>query len=527
MSLLSVVRESVGLGPSAVAEATRIYEGAAALRTESFAYVNEGMSYMTQLSIALEEKGWLPAGGFRRDGGTGLSFEAIQSAAANARALAIGNPIMARAVEARGSFVWGQGVKITGLGRLEKDKSVRKTLLDAEAQERLDFEKATTGNVLILVNDDKSLELIPFHEITGAVYNPNKSSEIWYFHRRWETTTTDYATGVETTEVQRMLYRNYDFDSPREIDRTVEYMPVGEDGTLIPVSSPRAIRGVTIYQGGVVRHVASHRMEGSAWGIPDVLAGIFYATEHKELIEAADSVFRAQAQYAITWKAKTRKSLEQVAATVAGPAPVDPATGKPMNYGGSIGMGDNVEMQLMKQIGGGIDFSNFEAIANLASVSLGLPVDIVLGKEERDTTLPFTTKASMRKQQRIWKEAIRDVAEMLGKPTAKAFFPKIDPDPAFRAMQTITGIAALKLHSPDQITELINEMLEKDEWDDKAVDVEEWADRTTATANPGSTEITGDDGPITGGQGQTGKVGKLSDGDHSLRDAGDQEHTKS
>jgi len=525
MSIMSVFRESLGLGSDSITEAKRVYDGAAALRQESYTYVNEGMSQMMSLSLALEERGWLPAGGFRREGGVSLSFDAIQAASASARALAIGNPVMARAVEARSSFVWGQGVKITGLGRLEKSKSVRRALLDADAQERLDFEKATTGNVLVLVNDDKTVELIPFHEITGAVYNPEKASEIWYFHRRWEVVTTNYDTGREETRVERMLYRNYDYEASREIDRDVDYAQ-GEDGIYYASYTPRSIAGVPIYQDGVVRHIASHRIEGSAWGIPDALAGIFYATEHKELIEAADSVFRAQSQYAITWKSKTKKALEQVAATVAGPAPIDPNTGKPMQYGQSMGFSSDVEMQLMQKIGAGIDFNNFDAIANLASVSLGLPVDIVLGKEERNTTLPFTTKASMRKQQRIWRDAIRDIGELLGKTSVKAFFPKIDPDPAFRQMQTITGIAALKLHSPDQIVELVNEMLEKDEWEDKAVDVEDWADRTMATANPGSTEVTNDDGPITGGQGQTGKVGKLSDGDHSLRDQGQQEHTQ-
>lgn len=524
MSVLSTFRESLGLGPSAVSEAERIYDGAVALRQESYSYVSEGLSHMTQLSLALEERGWLPAGGFGTEPGTALSFEAIQSAAANARALAIGNPLMTRAVESRGAFVWGQGVKITGLGRLEKSRSVRRVLTDTEAQERLDFEKATTGNVLVLVNDDKTLEVIPFHQITGAIYDPQDSSKIWYFHRRWEVIYTDYETGDAKKEIRRGLYRNYDYEAPREIDRNVDWIE-GEDGSYIPYYTPRSIRGVPIYQDGVIRHLASHRMEGSAWGIPDVLAGIFYATEHKELIEAADSVFRAQSQYAITWKAKTKKQLTDLAASVAGPMPVDPNTGKPMEYGRSIGMGADVEMQLMQKIGAGIDFSNFDPIANLASVSLGLPVDIVLGKEERNTTLPFTTKASMRKQQRIWSEFIRDIGEMLGKTGVKAFFPKIDPDPAHRQMQTITGAAALKLHHPDQIVELINEMFEKDDWDDKAVDPEEWADRAQASVVPGSTEIGNDGQPITGGQGQTGQVGKLSDGDHELRDEGGQAHT--
>lgn len=529
MSAWSVFTESLGFGPNVVDEAKRSFDGAVEMRQQTFSYMSEGMAKMAELSIALEDRGWIKMDGFARDANGALSFQAIKAGAERARALATGNPIMRRAVQARHSYVFGEGVKITGLGRVAKNVKNRRNLLDEAAMERLDFNKAVDGNVFILVNDDdKTVEIIPLAEITGAIYNPNDRSEIWYFHRKWEEVKSDFDTGTEQTVERRMLYRNFEYAAPREIDTIVEYMRM-EDGTEWPVYTPRSIRGVEIYQRGMIRHVASNRAEGSAWGIPDAIAGIFYATEHKELIEAADTIFRAQSQYAVTWKSKTKKALEQVAVSIAGPKPVDPLTGKEMQYGQQVGFGSDVEMQLMQKIGAGIDFEHFDPIANLASVSLGVPVDVVLGKEERSTTLPLTTRNHMRSQQRIWKDVLRDVFEILGKSGAKAFFPKIDPDPAFRQMQTIAGLAALKIWSPDKMAELGNEMLGKEEWEDTADDPSLWDDYAAKAPAAGSTEVDledEEDGPTTPGQGQTGKVGKLADGDHSLRDQGQQLHTQ-
>lgn len=526
MSVWSVVSESLGFGTSVEMEARTSFDEARALHGQSLAYVSEGMAKMAELSIALEDRGWLKVDGFSREKGGSLTFAAIRAAAEQARALATGNPVMARAVQARHAYVFGEGVKITGLGRVAKNVRNRRNLLDEAAMQRLDFTKAVDGNVFILVNDrDKTVEIIPLSEITGAIYNPNNRSEIWYFHRKWEEVQSDLDTGTEKTIERKMLYRNFEYDAPREIDTQVEYMQM-EDGTEWPIYSARTIGGVEIYQYGMIRHVASNRPEGSAWGIPDALAGIFYASEHKELIEAADSIFRAQSQYAVMYKSKTRKSLEQVAVSIAGPAPIDPLTGKPAQYGQTAGMGSDVEMQLMQKIGAGIDFDHFDPIANLASVSLSVPVDVVLGKEERSTTLPLTTRNHMRSQQRIWKDVFRDVFEMLGKTGAKVFFPKIDPDPTYRQMQTIAGLAALKIWSPDKIAELGNETLGKDEWEDVADDPSLWDDYSAKSTAPGSTEVTVDDDgqPITPGQGQTGRLGKLADGDHFLRDEGQQEH---
>lgn len=532
MGRWSDVREAAGFGPTRTVVAERLVQQAQVMRADAETYVQEGVgAMMARLSMALEDRGWIKMDGLERDGqGLRLSFEAVKAASANATALGLGNPIMARAVEAQFGYVWGDPPQFDGLGRLEKSPSIRANLTDATAQWQLEFDKATGGNVFVFIGDDKTVQRIPFSEIIGAVYNPRRSDEAWYYLREWNVIVEgDQIKGNARTKTVRKLYRNAAWDAPREwdLDPVLGYDPqAGEaaDEAIIGYQ-PRVIDGIQVETSGVLYHAATKRVVGGIWGVSELLSGIFYATEHKELVEAGDAVWRAQSQYAVQVKGKTRKALESVAAEMAGPAPADPATGKPMQYGNTLGSGADIEMQLMQKIGAGIDFSSFEPIANLASIGTGIPVAIVLGKEEPNTTLPFTTKQTMRLHQRFWQDFYRDVFALLGKPNAKVFFPKIDPDPTHRQMQTIAGVAALKVVSPEEVRALVKETLGRQDWAEAVPDPEAWEKFAAKTTAPGSTEVSGD-GPVTGGQGQSGRVGKLSDGDHELRDEGQQEHTQ-
>ena len=517
MSAGDVVREFFGLGPNRTQVAEQMLTQANATFESAGEYVREGM--MSALSIALEDRGWLRVDGFDRDeAGNHLTFQAIKAAGANGSALVQGNPIMHRAVDAQAGYVWGDGFRITGADKIIKNPKNKKNIFSRAAQLELETTKAATGNVLIVVDDDNTMWRIPFYEIQGAVYDPQDRSSIWYFYRVWTEQVPDFETGKPTPVERKMLYPRMDYTPPND-------------------GYPDGLYGMPVYSTGVVKHVAPHKLVGGAWGLPDLLAGIFYATEHKQLLEAADSIFRAQSQYAVAYKGKTRKAVEAVAAEIAGPAPVDPRTGEPMQYGQTAAFGNDIEMQLMQKIGAGIDFNHFDPIAGLASVVLGIPLEVVLGQETKDTALPFTTKRTMRNIQQMWEDAFQDIFDyMVSSKKAKEvkmFWPRMDPDPTFRQVQSIAGVAQLRVASPEQILGLVVDTFGVD-WDPSEVaDPKKW-DKFLGIKNQpivaGSTEPnqsgSGGTQNITGGQGQTGQVGKLSDGDHSLRDQGQQDHTK-
>lgn len=535
MGFLDTTRDFLGFGLRTANVAEQQLADAERLRTEAYAHVSEGVASITSLAMGLEDaKGWLRVDGMERgEDGHHLRFSAIKEAAKHGAALVTGNPIMHRAAEAQAGYVHGDGVRIKGADKIIEDKTNRTNVFGATALMELEMTKVATGNVLLFCRDDQKILRIPFSEIQGAVYNPEDPSDIRYFLRAWDEVYTDFTTGVPQTVHRKMLYRNMTYDAPREIDLE-EYNLL--EGVLNPDGEPyepawdvraRRIQGVEVNIEGVVRHVAPHRMAGGAWGLPDLLAGIFYASEHKELIEAADSIYRAQSQYAVKYTSKTKKALQEAAAQVAGPPPTDPRTGEPMKYGQTVGMGSDVDMQLMTKIGAGIDFSNFDPIASLASTALGIPLEVVLGTEGKDSTIPFTTKRTMNSIRRMWTEVFEDIFTHYSKRKVSIYWPKLDPDPTHRQVQSIVGVAKLRVASPQEVRQLMAETFDAD-WDiDKMPDPKEWdeffgTEEQEPVIAPGSTEPA----TITPGQGQTGQVGKLADGDHELRDEGLQDHTK-
>ena len=499
------IRELIGLPPSKMArENQALVAEVEYTKSGALEYVRESM--MVALSIALEDRGWIRTDGFDRGAGSHLTFAAIQAAAQNGRALVQGNPIMSRAALAKTSYVWGNGVKVSGADELVKRRKNKRALFSEEARIRLQMGKIHDGNVLIFITGQDAT-IIPFYEIKGAVYDSEDPSLIQYFYREWEEKTTDFTTGTPHTTPRKMLYPNMDYDRGG-------------------VAYPPTIKDVAVNRDGVIRHVKANSLLGGAWGVPDLLAGIFYAGEHKELIEAADSIFRAQSQYAVQYKTKTRKAFENVAASIAAPMPTDPRTGETAEYGQSAVFGQDIEMQLMNKIGAGIDFAHFDPIAALASVVLAVPLDVVLGKEvATEASLPFSSLQAAKMEQRFWDDVIHDVLEQMGRQASKikTAWPKINPDPTHRQVQSIVGAAKLKVVSPEETRSLLRDTFGAD-WADAVPNPKLWEKFEPKTVAPGATE--GGTEPITPGQGQKGQLGKLADGDHSLRDEGQQDHAR-
>lgn len=502
------LRERFGLPPSRLAQEARALstELVEARQGNGMAIVRESM--MMALALAYEDRPWIRTDGYARDDwGTHLSLKAIQTAGSESMALIQANPVMASAANSKVSYVLGNGVRIKGnaaVTRLMDEKRIRNAVFSVEAREQMLLLKMAMGNVLLHCQaGSDNITRIPFEEICGAVYDKDDPTIIQYFYRKWMEKTTD-PEGVTSTVERKRLYPNSTYETGG-------------------VSLPESINGVTVDSDPVL-HIYGKRY-GGAWGVPDLLAGIFYATEHKELVEAGDAIYRAQSQYAIQYKTKTKQAFEKIAVSLAMPANVDPRTGEPSEFGNAAVFGQDIEMQLMNKIGAGIDFGSFDPIAALAIAGLGIPVNVVNGKEEPGKELPFSTLQKMKLEQQYWADVYADIFEMFGikRSKVRVFFPPIQPDPTHRQVQSIVGAAKTKVITPQQTYELFRDTFGAD-WDDKVGDPKLWDDFGEQKLAPGAVEGPGQ--PITPGQGQTGKLGKLADGDHELRDEGGQAHTE-
>lgn len=507
MGATDVIRTTLGMAPARPNKSQLALEQAKQFRDEGYELARESVSMMMQLSLALEDRGWLPADGLRREPGSGnLSLEAVKKAAENGRALGTGNPIVVSAIDKKIAVMLQRPFQISGADDVVKKNKQR--FFTTTAMSEHIRGKATAGNLFWVLNPGtKGMSSVPFSQITSAVYDQNDQSVIKWFLREWDEVYTDLNHVTHTTH-RKLLYANKDLE---------EY----------GYELPSVLYGIAVYPFGRMFHIAPNKLPNQPWGLPDMLAGIFYTAEHKELIEAGDSIYRAQSQVAVQYRSKTRKAFEAVAASIASPLPADPLTGEPLEYGATQNLGPDVEMQLMSKIGAGIDFATFDPIAALATSVLGIPVDIVLAKEKAGDAMPVVMVAKMTVEQQFWSEVFEEVFEYFSKQKAKIYFPKINPDPTHRQIQSIVGAAKTGVISPQQTYELVRDTFGAN-WEDSVPHPELWKPFVEAlkpaTTAPGSTEPGAQ--PVTPGQGQTGQVGKLADGDHSLRDEGQQDHAR-
>lgn len=513
MGIRDTTLEFLGFQPTKTTRGERAIQQGEMMVQEAQQFVRDGVSMMLQYNIALEDRNWISTSDFERNpDNSHITLKAIQNAMLGARALASGNPLIRSALLAKSAYILAEQVRITKAGKLTSDRRNKRYLFSLNALIDIVVAKATDGNILWFENNlSKQVTRIPFEQIKGAIYDSVDTNEIQYFLRVWDKKVTTFDTeGHPDTKTVRLklLIPNRDWERGG-------------------VPLPDFVGPIPVAQDGFIYHFAANR-SGGAWGVPDMLAGLFYTEEHKELIEAADAIYRAQSQYAIQYKTKSKAALQNVAAQMYGPAPRTD-DGTPSPYGQSIAFGDDIEMQLMSKIGSGIDFANFDPIAALATSVLGIPIKTVLGEEAAAESLPPTMLRIMMMERSLVDGILVDIMEDLGKPNAKTYWPPIDADATHRQVQSIAGLAALMLASPPEIRALMRETFGQ-EWADAVPDPAEWepflkVKAAGVTPPAGSTE-TPPGGPVTPGQGQTGEIGKLADGDHSLRDAGEQDHTK-
>lgn len=491
-SLADNARAFLGFGPSRTTLATEAIAKGEEMQSAAYSYAQE--SIIAALNVALEQGNWREYGSPSGEQGQ-LSFQAVKKAADAGRALVLGNPIMTKAAQARAALVFGEGLRITGADGIYEDDALMEHLLGIQALTENLTTKVADGNLFFVYGPGGFQQRIPFYQIVDALLDPEDDTKALFYLRKW------------TVKVQ--IPGPDGINTVKEQERSMLYVNSQYKRGDLPL--PETLAGIPVYQYGKMRHLNMNKLVGGLWGYPDLMAGIFYAAEHKELIAAGDSIYRAQSEVAVEYTTKTQKALAQVAASILPPIPEELARDGG-GYGQTVAHGDDMEMKLTQKIGAGIDFTNFDSIANLASVALDVPVDVVLGAEPRDVALPATTKKALKIEQKVWIELLESILHEIGYTEAKVWFPKMDPDATHRQIQSITGLHAMKIASPKEVRALVQDTFGTD-WPEEVPDPSEWEDFLKVGAPAPAAA------PIAPGQGKTGQMnGQLADGDHELRD---------
>lgn len=327
------------------------------------------------------------------------------------RAAAIVNPLLRRARALRTSYVWGQGVTITGAEQDDKgqdtDTVVQGFLTDerneaacfgAQAREDAELDLFTDGNHFraCFVNPmtgHTQVRPIPFPEITDIVTAPGDRYTTHYYLRQW---TEEQAGAFGRGTVQRKAYypdiRHQPLTRPQRIGDT-------------PVLWPGEVGGAAIQQVKV-----NSPGRGSVWGIGDAWAALPYATGYKGFLEDWLSLTKTLSK--IAWKITDPNGRSQQMRATAN------ALGGAQGVGGVAATGTG-DLQAVPKTGATIDADSGRPVAAMVAASLDLPVTMLLadpgvtGARATAETLDKPMRLAMQMRQQVWAAADRALLQFV------------------------------------------------------------------------------------------------------------------
>lgn len=382
---------------------------------------------MSEVQLAIDDIGWQPLGG-QAEGIHEIPLIKLKRLSELCRALTTVNPLVKNGVGIRTSWIWGDGVKISvssstrGRPRssdTELPKSLRRVFGSTQAQMELERSLAADGQLFFLCDPrTRTVQRLPFWQITGAVTENGDSETVLYYKRTWDDSEVDLDTGVTEGAMTEMWYPSSELEG-QPTDKVMH----------VPVDTRRRIV-----------HIPVNRMTGWRWGVPDVFPCIFWSKAYKEFLENCATLTKAYARFAWKVTSQTGRGTARVAAQIAAAPQRDPLTGKPLQVGASAVLGAGQDLTAIQR-STGVNFNEGRPLAAMVAAGLGVPLPMLTtdpGDGSRSTaeTLDEPTILSMRARQNLMDDAIKEVCRVL-RYNVVIEWPEIDAEPVHRRIQAI------------------------------------------------------------------------------------------
>lgn len=382
---------------------------------------------MTDVQLAIDDIGWQPLGG-QAEGIHEIPLLKIKRLSELCRALTTVNPLVKNGVGIRTSWIWGDGVKISvssstrGRPRssdTELPKSLRRVFGTTQAQMELERSLAADGQLFFLCDPrTRTVQRLPFWQITGAVTENGDSETVLYYKRTWDDSEIDLDTGVTEGAMTEMWYPSSELEG-QPSERVMH----------VPVDTRRRIV-----------HIPVNRMTGWRWGIPDVFPCIFWSKAYKEFLENCATLTKAYARFAWKVTSQSGRGTGRVASQLAAAPQRDPMTGKPLQVGASAVLGAGQDLTAIQR-STGVNFGEGRPLAAMVAAGLGVPLPMLTtdpGDGSRSTaeTLDEPTILSMRARQNLMDDAIKEICRVL-RYNVVIEWPEIDAEPVHRRIQAI------------------------------------------------------------------------------------------
>lgn len=496
--------------------------------------------------LALEDIGWRPLAGVA-DSSNSFTLDGLHRASELCRAVATVNPLVERGLKVRTGYIWGSGVSVVakefisgGPGR-PRSVNVEPTLppgLDdvltgSLAQMEIEMTAATDGNLFFLVDKkNKTVQRVPFEEITEAVSQRGNRERILYLRRTWNDWDLELDSGAAvddrpTTDPDfnrgGRSWTNMNRDGAQSVAfrNTSVWYPTS---SLVEQNDRKRVRtridGDPVDHSKVIVHIAFNRLVGWRWGIPDVLPAVWWTKAYKEFLENCATLTKAYARFA--WKVTSERSrgVRRTAAQLAQAPRNDPTTGQPLAVGGSAVLGAGQDLTAVGR-NTAVDFDAGRPLAAMIAAALDVPLpalteDPTLGTRATAAALDTSTVLVMQARQKAMDEAFTIIFRLLGL-KVRLRWPEISEEPIHRRLQAINMAVRLGILSAAESRAMVLDAWH-DKWDDFPKDPPKPED-LPYILQPNAAAQTPASGTSGRSQGSApAEVDPMSMGDHELRD---------
>lgn len=386
---------------------------------------------LLEVADAFDNIGWSPMGFADPQQVNEIPLKTVKRVAEVARAMEAVNPFVKSAVRARISYIWGNGVQFENLDAAT-EKALRKnrdSLFSQQAFEQRERALATDGNLFTAVHrDDYSTFRVPLAQISGSISNPDDDEDIWYYKREWTTKKNSSANDgeVDNTKTNIRWYPSMQYAQRLE-----------QEGK----SLPKRWGKYGVDQNYVIQHIAVNRQIGWRWGVPDVMAVIYFAKAYKEFLEDNLTLVKAYSRIAMQIKTPTRAGANAAAAQYMSTPVRDPLTGEMSSVGATAITGSDTEIVATALSASEVKFDNGNTIAAAIAAGLDVSLNDVLpaegGSAETGNVIENRTLKAMESRQNLWEYALLDLFEFWGDDDAKVTWRNISEDETHRRVQSV------------------------------------------------------------------------------------------
>lgn len=358
------------------------------------------------LELQMEDWGWAR---MVAEGDREFSRDGLDRVIAYSRVMAIKNPLIKRALQARSLYVWGQGVTVAGrddtiselIDEFMENKGNRRAVFGHQARKLCQHTLDVDGNLFFnlfpnRMTADVAVRTIIVDEIREIIANPDDRSEPWFYRRVWTELRLNPNSGL------------MDMASYREA-----FYP---DWQYQPTFRPPEMGGHPVLWDSPVYHVKVGGLQHSLFGIPETYASLDWARGFKGFLEDFASLAKSLSRLA--WEMTSKRGSAKANAQRLGTT-IDPGAGvnetNPSPVAGSTFVhGEGVEMKPINKSGALIDADQGKQLRLQVDAAFGLPDTIMSGDPDQGNlatakTLDRPTELLMEDIQTLWVNVFQDL----------------------------------------------------------------------------------------------------------------------